>query len=315
MRTSGVFTAIILFLTLLPGRGISAAPPPPAILGEPVQFADVTPTSPQYTGCGGVTVSISNAAWEQQVFDLVNAERASASLPPLKRVPALDDASRYHAADMAQDGYFDHNSFDKSGSNPPVQVCTWSARIGSYYPGWNSLAENIAAGYSSPASVMAGWMNSQGHKDNILSNSNWELGVGYFPGGSYGHYWVQDFGRRSNIYPLLINRDAASTSSPAVSLYIYGSWNEIRIKNDGGAWSAWLPFQANYAWSLPSNGGQHTVSAEMRTTVLNRRIQRQHFPGRSHQPSPACLPAPAHPLRQAGKGPQTPSAIPKLLKS
>jgi uncharacterized protein YkwD len=268
VRTSGAVPALILILSLLPGRGISAAPPPPLEIGQPVQSIENPPAGPEYAGCGGMNVAVSNAAWEQQVFDLTNAERAAVGRPPLKRVPALDEAARYHAADMAQDGYFEHDSYDMDGSTP-VLVCSWSTRISGYYTGWNYLAENIAAGYASPSSVVAGWMNSQGHKDNILSTSIWELGVGYFPGGFYGTYWVQDFGRRSGIYPLIINRDTASTSNPAVNLYIYNDnkWTEMRLRNDGGAWTAWLPYQASYAWSLPSSSGQHTVTAELRNAA------------------------------------------------
>ncbi len=57
-------------------------------------------------------------------------------------------------------------------------------------------AENIAAGYSTPAAVMTGWMNSAGHKADILDCANQALGVGIGHGGRYGTYWTQDFGSR-----------------------------------------------------------------------------------------------------------------------
>jgi len=93
---------------------------------------------PTYTGCGGVPgVPSSNEAYEQQVLERVNTVRADNGLPPLKRVPSLDDAGRYHATDMAQDDYFNHASYDRSGGNL-VKACDWSARIQSYYPNWQS---------------------------------------------------------------------------------------------------------------------------------------------------------------------------------
>jgi hypothetical protein len=205
-----------------------------------------------------------NAAYEQEVVDRVNDVRAANSLPPLKRTTALDDAARYHATDMGQDNYFDHNSYDVIGGSL-VMVCAWSDRIGSYYSNWWWLAENIAAGYSTPADVMNGWLNSPGHRANILNPNLWEIGVGYYAGsGDYGRYWVQDFGQRSGVYPLIIDRDAETTESRDVSLYIYGDWQEIRLRNDDGGWSNWQPFQASLSWMLNSGRGEHTVWAEMR---------------------------------------------------
>lgn len=216
-----------------------------------------------YSGCGGVTAPSVNTDFEQQVFDLVNTERANQSLPPLKRVTELDQAARYHATDLGQDDYFDHDSYDRSGGNL-VYSCAWSTRISSYYSGWSSLAENIAAGQVSPQDVMNAWMNSAEHRANILSSSVWEIGVGYYEGsGTYYRYWVQDFGRRSGIYPLIINRDAAASNSQNVSLYIYGSWTQMRLKNDAGVWGSWQPFQSSFNWTLASGGGTHTVTAQV----------------------------------------------------
>ena len=218
-----------------------------------------------YTGCGGVSALVVNANYEQQVLDLVNSERANRSLLALMRGTSLDQAARYHATDIGQDNYFDHNSYDRIGGNLS-QICTWDTRWKSYYgSSLQSLAENIAAGYATPQDVMTGWMNSPGHFANIVSTSNWEIGVGYATvnGSSYYSYWVQDFGRRSDVYPLIINRDAATTNSRAVSVYIYGAWQQMRLQNDSGAWGNWQPFQSNFAWTIGSGVGNHTVNAQL----------------------------------------------------
>ena len=226
--------------------------------------------SPDYQGCGGVTVPASDAGVEQQVVDLVNEQRAGQGLPPLKLQQGLIDAARYHAADMGQDNYFNHDSYDRNNQGT-VYVCSWDSRIKSFYtlPGGSSyyaLAENIAAGQRSPEEVMDDWMNSSGHRANILSRSNWELGVGYFSGsGQYSRYWVQDFGRRRDVYPLIINQDAVGTDSRSVTLYIYGNWQEIRLKNDNEDWGAWSPFQSSMPWELGRGIGMHEVSSEVRT--------------------------------------------------
>jgi hypothetical protein len=216
-----------------------------------------------------VNVVAINAAYEQQVLDLVNSYRAAnnPSLPPLKRNTDLDYASRFHTKDMIDDNYFQHDSYDRQGGNL-VEVCSWDTRVSHFFSGWSNLGENIAAGYSTPDAVMTGWMNSSGHRANILGGYR-EIGIGYYNGGgSYGSYWAQDFGTRSSVYPIVINRDAAQTSTPQVSLYIYGqgTWNEMRLRNDSDAWTAWQPFQANLNWTLNCIMGTRTVSVELRKT-------------------------------------------------
>ena len=245
-----------------------AAPSVPQ-LGMPVvvEGGDVTPF---YTGCGGVFgVPSSNPDYEQTVVEMVNAARAEYALPPLKRAATLNDAARYHATDMAVDNYFSHESQDRVGGVLQV-VCSFSQRVLTYYnyTSWNTLSENVAAGYSTPASVMAAWMASDGHRANILRAASCEIGVGYYAGGGdYGRYWVQDFGCRNDVYPIVINREAATTDDYHVNLYIYGSgtWPEMRLRNNSDAWGAWRPFQSQLIWALPKATGAHTVWVELRS--------------------------------------------------
>ncbi|HTP10508.1 MAG TPA: CAP domain-containing protein [Anaerolineae bacterium] len=224
------------------------------------------PYAPDFSGCGGIIQPVVNADYEQQVLDLVNTERANNGLPPYKRATELDNAARYHSADMGQDNYFSHDTYDRSGGNL-VFVCDTWARLATYYPSTGWRGENIAAGYSTPQDVMNGWMNSSGHRANILSSNYWEIGIGYATasGSSYYRYWTQDFGQRSGVYPLIINRDAASTDSRHVALYIYGSFQQMRLKNDNGAWSDWQTFQNNVAWIIANGVGTHTVTAELKS--------------------------------------------------
>jgi uncharacterized protein YkwD len=229
----------------------------------PVREAELFPA---YTGCGGVSAPAVREDYEQQVIDLVNQARADQNLPPFKRASALVEAARYHATDLVMDNYFQHPSYDRVGSNL-VYVCDTFERIISYFsPNWRAMAENIAAGQTNPEWVMRSWMNSPGHRANILSGQTWEIGVGYAAGGAYSHYWVQDFGRREGVYPLIINREAASSDSRNVELYIYGDWEFIRLRNDDDAWGDWQPFQNRLPWVLNNSAGEHTVWAEMRSS-------------------------------------------------
>ena len=276
MRLVNFIIALSLILALVPHRSANAAytPPPPDAAATIGEAAAGVPSSLTFTGCGGQLVTVVNPAYEQQVVELVNATRQKNDLPPLKRVDLLDQAARYHAADMAQDGYFDHDSYDLIDNNLQ-KVCAWFTRIAAFYappggPTYYSMAENIAGGQSDPAEVMDAWMSSSGHRANILDTNNWELGVGYYQGGPYGRYWVQDFGRRSGVYPLVIDGEAASTTSRRVSLYIYGQgvFSEMRLRNDGDTWGAWQPFQSSLNWDLNCSAGTHTVSVELRSPLL-----------------------------------------------
>ena len=218
-----------------------------------------------YTGCGGVEAPVINEAFEARVVELVNQQRAAnGDLPPLKRVAALDRAARYHAADLGFDNYFAHDTFDRSDGSL-VRVCGTFERIRQWYD-WAAAGENIGAGYRTPEEVMAGWMESDGHRRNILNPSFREIGVGYFSGaGNYGVYWVQDLGARRGEYPILIDNDAATTSDHSVDLFIHGEWSELRLRNDSDAWGEWQPFTSRLTWTLSAGAGERIVSVELRS--------------------------------------------------
>ncbi len=278
MRLANIILALSLALALAPLRTANAGHTPPSpeaplMIGEAAASSG-TPLAPTFSGCGGQLVAVVDAAYEQQLVELVNATRQQNGLPPLKRVDLLDQAARYHATDLAQDDYFSHDTYDLV-NNQLQWMCSWIDRITSFNvppggPSYIGLAENIAGGQSDPAVVMGAWMNSPGHRANILSLGNWELGVGYYRGGSYGRYWVQDFGRRRGVYPLVINNEAASSASRTVSLYIYGQgmFDEMRLRNDDGDWGGWQPFQSSLDWELNCGSGAHTVSVELRNPAL-----------------------------------------------
>ncbi len=263
LRRRSALPGLIATLLMLSPVALATATAPQTATSS-IARAAAPPQAPEFSGCGGINQPVVNADYEQQVVDLVNLERANNSLPPYKRVTALDEAARYHSADMGQDNYRSHDTYDRSGGSL-VYVCDTWTRIDQYYSG--AMGENIAWGYFTPEDVMNGWMNSSGHRANILSSDNWEIGVGYAAvnGSDYTRYWTQDFGKRRGVYPLIINRDAASTGSRNVSLYIYGSFQQMRLKNDNGNWGNWQPFQNNVTWTLGNGVGTRTVTAELKS--------------------------------------------------
>lgn len=119
-----------------------------------------------------------------EVLKLVNQERAKVGLKALTLSPELTNVATVKAKDMRDKGYFDHTS-PTYGS--PFDMMS---KFGIKY---SSAGENIAAGQKTPQEVMNSWMNSSGHRANILNKDYEQLGVGYVEGGSYGTYWVQMF--------------------------------------------------------------------------------------------------------------------------
>ena len=145
---------------------------------------------------------------ESEVVRLVNLERQVANLPPLAWDNALGAAAWGHSDDMAQQNYFNHTSLDGRQFNERITAAGYS---------YSTCGENIAAGYSTPQAVMNGWMNSSGHRANILSASFCDIGVGYaFASGSaYSYYWTQDFGRRAGVSACATNGDSGAGTGGA----------------------------------------------------------------------------------------------------
>lgn len=119
-----------------------------------------------------------------EVLNLVNQERKKNGLTALTLSSKLTSIANTKAKDMAVNKYFSHNS---PTYGTPFEMLQ---KFGVKY---KSAGENIAAGQKTPAQVMDSWMNSSGHRANILSKNYTELGVGFYAGGSYDTYWVQLF--------------------------------------------------------------------------------------------------------------------------
>lgn len=122
-----------------------------------------------------------NLSFEEKVVELVNEQRALNGLSPLKLSSKLSDVARLKSQDMHDNKYFSHTS--PTYGSPFDMMKTFGIS-------YRSAGENIAMGYSSPESVMDGWMNSPGHRANILNASYTTIGVGYV---ADGHYWTQEF--------------------------------------------------------------------------------------------------------------------------
>jgi uncharacterized protein YkwD len=138
---------------------------------------------------------------EQQVTDLTNEQRRQHGCADALILSAqLTAAANAHSQDMALHDLFSHTGSDGS---------TMVSRVVATGYSYSLLAENVAAGPAAAESVVASWMNSPGHRANILNCSLHDLGIGYYVqledqanvrldngqlGGPYRYYWTQDFG-------------------------------------------------------------------------------------------------------------------------
>lgn len=122
--------------------------------------------------------------FEKKVVDLTNKEREKNGLPKLKAFEDLADVAQKKSQDMINKGYFSHNS-PTYGS--PFEM------MENFGIDYKTAAENIAAGQDSPEEVVRKWMNSAGHRKNILNKNVTHIGIGVAEGGEMGIYWTQMF--------------------------------------------------------------------------------------------------------------------------
>ena len=123
----------------------------------------------------------------KRILELTNMERSKVGLHPLTFNSQLATAAQKHSHSMAMQDFFDHRNLQERVKAEGYQ-----------YP----VGENLIAGHSTPEAAVQGWMNSSGHRANILNSKYREIGVGYYflqtdPGKlNYKHYWTQIFGMR-----------------------------------------------------------------------------------------------------------------------
>lgn len=129
--------------------------------------------------CVDTRVNFTESATVEEVCRLVNKERAANKLKPLVLDMKLSPVAQAHAEDMVDRQYFSHDT--PEGLSPFDRMK--AAQIS-----YQTAGENIAYWYKTPAEVMTSWMNSSGHRANILNSKYGKIGVGYDK-----NYWVQDF--------------------------------------------------------------------------------------------------------------------------
>jgi uncharacterized protein YkwD len=147
----------------------------PAAIGAALMIAGPAQAAP---------VKASETALQAEINQLVNAERADHGCTALTTDDKLTTAAREHSAYMAQTGQFSHTGRDGSDFTAREQAAGYTA----------PAAENIAWGYRSAAQVVASWMDSPGHRANILNCATRTVGLGAVYAVNGTPYYTQDFG-------------------------------------------------------------------------------------------------------------------------
>ena len=123
-----------------------------------------------------------------RVIQLVNIRRRNHGCNALRKNAALGRAAQKHTKKMADAGSLSHQL--------PGEPSLGTRVTQAGYTGWTLVAENIAAGYAPPRAVVQGWMNSSGHRANILNCNLKHTGVGFARSDDGYPYWTQDFGKK-----------------------------------------------------------------------------------------------------------------------
>nr|BFE83018.1 hypothetical protein GCM10020093_056190 [Planobispora longispora] len=170
-------------LTCAPTGTPSPAPTPTPTV-KPTATPTVKPTTPAPSPTGGTGGTVGTTE-ENEVVRLTNIERQKGGCGPLKHDPQLNKAAHDHSATQASRNQMTH----QFPGGP-----TFVERIrAAGFTGGSAFAENVAAGYGTPASVVAGWMNSSGHRANIMNCKYNLIGAGMVKSSKGTPYWTQVF--------------------------------------------------------------------------------------------------------------------------
>ena len=208
---------------------------------------------------------------ELETIYLTNLERRQHGLSPLRWNRQLQLAARWFAADAVEGnapGFCDHT--DSQQRSPGQRFLDFGYR---HAQAWG---ENVICGYTEPQYAVAGWMNSAGHRANLLHSDYREIGVGYYQGASGRGYVTQDFSFDVNYAPVVINNEAISTTNALVDLFIYdpavgeglegmGPAVAMMIANEPDFLDAtWQPFAQETTWPLDAGEGWRSVYVKTR---------------------------------------------------
>lgn len=207
---------------------------------------------------------------EARTVYLGNLARRDHGLPPLRWNQQLTYAARWYSWDSVENrapGFCGHQ--DTHGHWPDYRARAF---------GYQGIAgaENAFCGYVTPEFAIQGWLDSPGHRANLLNPDSREIGLGYYRRSDGRGYVTQDFGQDPAYAPVIIKNEAISTATPDVRLYVYDHQSDggfagqapataMMVSNDACFTGAsWRPYAPELSWRLESGKGWRTVYVKTR---------------------------------------------------
>ncbi len=210
---------------------------------------------------------------ELQIIYLTNLKRREEGRPPLRWNRELTLAARWFSQDsvIGRSGESACGHADSQKRSPGERFLTFG------YRNPHSWGENVVCGLTEPEYAVDGWMNSEGHRANLLHKEYREIGVGYYRQEESGKgYITQDFSFDPTYAPVVIENESPSTTETSVNLYIYdpavgeglrgmGPAIEMMVANDPDFTNAqWEPYNAEKSWQLLDGEGWRAVYVKTR---------------------------------------------------
>jgi hypothetical protein len=211
---------------------------------------------------------------EMQTVYYGNLARRDNGVPPLRWNASMTEAARWFGWDSVENrpgGYCGHQDTLDRWPSERVPLFGYQGACG---------AENSFCGYVLPQAAIEGWMNSPGHRANLLDPNSREIGMGYYRRVSDGRgYLTQDFGHDPSYSPVIINHEALNITHTTVALYIHdresgggfaglGQAVDMQVANEpcfSGV--SWESYEAEKFWSIEHGKGWHTVYVKTRDAV------------------------------------------------
>ena len=152
-----------------------------------IPFMSEGPAAQSIAPPAGCTNAPDHDALTQDLLNAINAERAKRHLAPLRTSTTLMQVADFYSCRLIDGRFFDHvDPFDGS---------TVDTRVTDFGYAFQKVGENLAAGHKTAKDAVNAWMESPGHRANLLDPAFTETGIAVKTGGDYGWYWVQEFGR------------------------------------------------------------------------------------------------------------------------
>ncbi len=266
---------------------------------------------------------------------LINEARLGEGLAPYRLSTLLSAAAQRHADDLAANQIWSHTGSD--GSTPRQRIAEAGYAAWTWNGGELIASENFWTGYGAIEDAMAFFLGDPAHRDNILSTTYREVGIGVAIDDVGRNYYVLDFSVRPNVLPIFINDGSASTDDPQVAIRLtneearpqgegtasMGRAIEIRISNESDFGDLpWQPWEPLVPWALPDTPGEHIVYVQFRDAAGRTAISSDSIilvegtpttptpiPP-SSTPEPTATPIPPSPTPEPTATPVPPSPTP-----